>query len=134
MKYKLQIQQDTVAEAIRARFTMIIPILRGMLYATKRDMVEALGGYEKITLEQFARIYVESPGDYGICFEYAVHQALQNRDRAIHPLVSNVITDFCGIRGEAESILFGAEKSGATYIIETAKNLLSARKTINDGV
>lgn len=125
MRYKLQIQQDAVAEAMRARFTMVIPILRGMLYATKGNMIEALGGYEKVTLEQFARIYIEQPGDYGICFEYAVHEALQSRDRAIHPLVSEVIEDFCGIRGEAESILFGAEKTGATYIIETAKNLLT---------
>lgn len=125
MKYKLQIQQDAVGEAMRARFTMVIPVLRGMLFSTKREMVDALGGIEKITFEQFARIYVESPGDYGICFEYAVHQALRDRDATVHPLVSQVLNDFCGIRAEAESILFGAEKTGATSIIETAKDLLT---------
>jgi hypothetical protein len=106
---------------MRARFTMVIPVLRGMLFSTKRDMVQALGGIEKISLEQFARIYVESPGDYGICFEYAVHQALQKRDPAVHPLVSQVLNDFCRIKEEAESILFGAEKTGATSIIETCE-------------
>src|SRR5205809_997001 len=114
MRYSLQIQRDAVREAVRARYSMVIPIINGMLESAKRDMVEKLGGYEKITFEEFTRIYVEHPGDYGICFEYAVHQSLKDRDAAIHPLVSSVLEDFCGIRGGAESILFGAEKTGAT--------------------
>lgn len=125
MKYVLQIQRDAVGEAIRARFTMIIPILKGMLFATQRSIVDALGGYDKITLEQFARVYIENPGDYGICFEYAVHQAIRERDPSVHPLLSDVLEDFCTIKGGAESILFGAEKSGATSIIQTARDILT---------
>ena len=133
MKYSLQIQQDYVAESVRARYAMIIPILRGMLYAAKREMVEALGGYEKITFEQFTRIYVESPGDFGICFEYAVHYSLQNRDPIIHPLISTVLEDFCNIKGGAESILFGVEKSGAKLIIETADDMLTNQSRVLGG-
>jgi hypothetical protein len=125
MRYDLQIQKDAITETVRARYAMIIPILRGMLYSAQGDIVNALGGYSKITLEQFARIYIEQPGDYGICFEYAVHQGLRDRDPSIHPLVSEVINTFCGIKGEAESILFGAEKTGATHIMETAKDTLT---------
>lgn len=125
MRYNLQIQADEVGEAVRARFTMVAPIIRGMLYSTKGDSVDALGGYDKITLENFARNYIEQPRDYGICFEYAVHNALQRRDPAIHPLVSTVLEDFCNIQGEAESILFGAEKSGAVSIVETAADILT---------
>lgn len=98
MRYTLQIQRDAIAEATRARYAMIIPIIRGMLYSTQRDIVERLGGYEKVLLEDFARIYVEQPGDYGICFEYAVHESLRNRDAAIHPLVSEVLEDFAASR------------------------------------
>jgi hypothetical protein len=130
MRYRLQIQRDAVAEAVRARYTMVIPILRGMLDATKRDMVEALGGIEKITVEQFARIYIEQPGDYGICFEYAVHDAIRSRSASIHPVLSEVLDDFCGIRGGAESILFGAEKAGHTSMIETARALLTDESRI----
>lgn len=125
MKYILQIQRDSIGESVRARYSMVIPILRGMLFATKGDIVTALGGHRTITLEQFARVYVENPGDYGICFEYAVHQAIRERDAAVHPLVSSVLEDFCSIRGDAESILFGAEKNGATSIIETARDILT---------
>jgi len=125
MKYSLQIQQHPIEEAVRARYAMAIPILRGMLLATKREMVDALGGYERITLEQFSRIYVESPGDYGICFEYAVHQSLQDRDPGVYPLVSQTIKEFCGIDGGAESILFGAEKSGHTHVLESVKDSLT---------
>jgi len=125
MKYTLQVQKDSVGEAIRARFTMIIPILKGMLFATKGDVVTALGGHQKVTLEHFCRVYIENPGDYGICFEYAVHQAIRERDVSIHPLVSTVLEDFCLIKGGAESILFGAEKSGATSVIQTARDLLT---------
>jgi len=125
MKYTLQIQQNPIEEAVRARFAMVIPILRGMLHASKGDVIARLGGHEKVTLEDFARMYIESPGDYGICFEYAVHQALTTRHEGIFPLVSEVINGFCGIKGDAESILFGAEKSGHTHVLQSVKDALT---------
>src|SRR5437899_6064427 len=112
MRYSLQVQRDAVGEAVRARFAMIIPILSGMLFSANRMMVDAIGGYDNVTFEQFTRIYVENPGDYGICFEYAVHQAIKDRNPALHPVVRDVLEDFCNIKGGAESILFGAEKTG----------------------
>jgi hypothetical protein len=125
MRYSLQVQKDAIREAVRARYAMVIPIIRGMLDSANRHMVEELGGPDKITFEEFTRIYVESPGDYGICFEYAVHQSIKDRDPALHPLISEVLEDHCGIKGGAESILFGAEKTGATRILETATDLLT---------
>lgn len=133
MRYTLQIQRDQVAEAVRARYSMVIPIIQGMLNSSKGEMVEALGGYEKITLEQLARIYQEQPGDYGICFEYAVHEAIRNRDASIHPMLSDVLETFCNIKGGVESILFGIEKSGNTRILETAKELLTDESRILAG-
>lgn len=125
MKYKLQIQRDEIGEATRARFAMLIPILTGMLLSTKRNIIEQAGGYEDISLEMFTRVYVEHPGDHGICFEYAVHECIRNRDPAIHPTISSVLEDFCGIKGGAESILFGIEKHGPASVLETAKNALT---------
>lgn len=125
MKYKLQIQRDAIRERVRARFAMVRPILRGMLNATATEVLDAAGGREKVNFEVFARLYIERPADYGICFEYAVHQAIHERDKSIHPLISNVLADFCGLKNETESILFGIEKNGAARIIETAKNSLT---------
>jgi len=52
----LEIQNDDVGEAVRARYTMTASIIRAMLYSTNREMVKALGGAEQITLEQLARV------------------------------------------------------------------------------
>ncbi|MES2936988.1 MAG: hypothetical protein V4864_04855 [Pseudomonadota bacterium] len=125
MKYTLQIQQDQIAEATRARYAMVIPILTAMLLSTKRHIVEQAGGYDGVTLEMFTRIYIEHAGDHGICFEYAVHQCIQERDPAIHPIISSVLEEFCGVKGGAESILFGIEKHGPASVLETAKGALT---------
>jgi len=112
---------------------MVRPILRATLFALQRDRIERLGGYERITLADLAREYREGAGDCGICFEYAVHEAIRNRDGQIHPLISEVLEDFCGIRAGADSILFGAEKNGALSLIETAAELLTEDSRILAG-
>jgi hypothetical protein len=125
VKYSLQIQENPIGDSMRARFAMAIPVLTGMLFSSNRMMIEALGGYNTITLEQFLRIYKEHPGDYGICFEYAVHRAIATKDRSVYPMISSVLEDFCDIPGGAESILFGAEKNGTTSIVSSAKDILT---------
>ena len=125
MQYKLQIQQDEIAESTRARYAMAIPILTAMLLSTKRDIIEQAGGHDNVTLGMFARIYIEHPGDHGICFEYAVHQCIKSRDPSIHSIISEVLEDYCGVKGGAESILFGVEKHGPASVLETAKGALT---------
>lgn len=105
---------------------MTASILRAMLYSTNAEMVKALGGPTKITLEQLARIYQEGTGDYGICFEYALHDSIRSRHKSIYPTVEEVLHSFCKIKGEPESILFGLEKNGSLNVVETAKNSLTS--------
>jgi hypothetical protein len=133
MKYTLEVQTGYVTEPIRARFAMIIPILRGMLFSTKRNIVEQAGGHEKITFEMFCRIYIENPGDYGICFEYALHNSIRGRDSSIYDKISYVLDTFCKIGPNVESILFGAEKSGAQSIIESTKSILTDNSKLLPG-
>lgn len=121
----LEIQNDEVGEAVRARYTMTASIIRAMLYSSNREMVKALGGPEKITLEQLARIYQEGTGDFGICFEYALHDSIRARHKSIYPIIEDVLHSFCKIKNGAESILFGLEKNGTLNIVETAKNSLT---------
>lgn len=121
----LEIQESEVGEAVRARYTMVASILRAMLYSTYTPMVHALGGVETITLEQLARVYQEGTGDYGICFEYALHDAIHGRHPSIYPIIQEVLHVFCRIRGDPESILFGLEKNGRLNIVETARDSLT---------
>ncbi|WP_122813302.1 hypothetical protein [Pseudomonas viridiflava] len=125
MRYTLQIQNAEIDDQVRSKFSMIVPIINGMLNSTKSSILAQAGGRENITFEMFCRIYNEHPGDYGICFEYALHNSIKNRDQSVYPLVSQVLNDFCAIPGGAESILFGAEKSGDSSVVETAKNSLN---------
>lgn len=124
-KLSLAIQNEEVGEAVRARYAMVASILRAMLYSAHGEMVNALGGTTKITLEQLARIYQEGDGDYGICFEYALHDSIRSRQPAIYPVIEEVLYSFCKIKGGPESILFGLEKNGKLNVVETAKNSLT---------
>ena len=96
-----------------------------MLYSTQGKIVADLGGPAKISLEQLARVYEEGSGDYGICFEYALHDSIRSRQPAIYPSIQEVLHSFCKIKGDPESILFGLEKNGKLNIIETAEDCLT---------
>lgn len=124
-KLVLEIQNADVGEAVRARYTMVASILRAMLYSSHGEMVDALGGAGKITLEQLARIYQEGTGDYGICFEYALHDSIRARHESIYPTIEEVLHSFCKIKGDPESILFGLEKNGRLNVVLTAKDSLT---------
>ncbi len=133
MKLQTENQRAPVSDAARSRIALALPVLKGMLFALQRDRVERLGGYEKITLSDLGREYREGSGDCGICFEYAVHDALLAKDPNIYPRLSQVLEDFCGIKTGAESILFGAEKTGDISLIRTAHELVNNESRILSG-
>ena len=133
MKYTLEIQAGLITEPVRARFAMLIPVLQGMLYSTKAQIIEQCGGYNGITFETFCRVYNEHPGDYGICFEYAVHDSIRAKQPSIYNKVSYVLEQFCRIGARAESILFGSEKSGKQSILESAKSVLTDNSKLLPG-
>lgn len=133
MKLQTEIQRAPITDAARSRIALALPVLKGMLFALQRDRVARLGGYAAITLADLGREYREGSGDCGICFEYAVHDALLSKDANIYPRLSSVLEDFCGIKTGAESILFGAEKTGAISLIETSHELVNAESRILSG-
>jgi hypothetical protein len=133
MKIQKEVQLAEVSDVARARIALSLPVLKGVLFALQRARVDRLGGYEQITLADLAREYREGSGDCGICFEYAVHDSLQAKDRNIHALLSNILNDFCGIKAGAESILFGAEKSGGISLIQTSQSLIDSNSRILSG-
>ena len=133
LKISLEVQEDEVGEAVRARYSMVASILRAMLYSQQTEIINALGGREKITLEQLARIYQEGSGDFGVCFEYALHDSIRARHKSIYPTIQEVLHSFCKIKGQSESILFGLEKNGTLNVVETAKNSLTQESRVLGG-
>lgn len=113
-------QNSNVNSEVEALFSVIIPILKGILYSLKRDVVLQVGGYDKINLSLLSRLYREGDGDCGICFEYAVHDAIVHNNPDVLERIDTALVKFCKIKhGDPTSILLGAEKSGAMQLIDS---------------
>ncbi len=133
MKLQKELQRTQITDAARARIALALPVLKGVLFALQHDRVDRLGGYQKITLADLGREYREGSGDCGICFEYAVHDSIKAKDPNVYNLLSNVLEHYCGIKSGAESILFGAEKTGGVSLIETSDDLLDDESRVLSG-
>lgn len=126
IQLRLELQRNPVADEVGAITAVVRPILLGTLFSLKQEMVAEVGGYDGVKLKVLSRLYRAGDGDCGICFEYAVHDALRRRDSMVLDRVDHVLSKFCRVDGsDVESILFGAEKAGAQQLIDTAKSLLT---------
>lgn len=127
-------QQGYVADEVSALIAVIRPILQGLLFAIKNDVVNQAGGIHNLKLFMLPRVYRPGSGDCGICFEYAVHDAIQRKEPMIIERVHDSLTRFCRVPGnDTASILFGAEKAGALQIIGNADQLLTDNSRILTG-
>lgn len=134
MQLRLLLQENPVADEVAAITAVVRPILTGILYALKADIAAQAGGYQSLSLEMLLRLHNPGDGDCGICFEYAVHDAMNRNDPVVIDRVTDALTNHCRVRGEEPaSILFGAEKTGAVQLIDTAKDILTADSTLQYG-
>ncbi|MFE9361229.1 hypothetical protein ACFYPB_45355 [Streptomyces olivaceoviridis] len=125
MRVLKSFQREEVSDAVMAKFAMVAPVIEATLHSVAMDRIDRLGGYPAWTLHDLAREFREGFGDAGICFELAVHEAIAGRNALIWPLASEVLEDFCGISGGADSILFGPEKEGRIPILESIQDSLT---------
>lgn len=127
-------QRNPVADEVSALIAVVRPILTGLLFSLKRDVAEEVGGHEKVKLKLLPRLRLKGDGDVGICYEYAVHNAVRTNHPAVAERVADALKKFCKVPGNnVESILFGAEKSGAVQLIDTAKEILTDNSRILTG-
>ena len=134
LSIRLEVQNNPVDNDVPALFAVVRPILVGLLYALKKDIVAEAKSYDKIKLKMLPRYYRRGDGDFGICFEYAVHDALQRQDSLVVERVADAIK-LCKVPGTSiNSILFGAEKQGASQLIATAKETLTDESVVLAGV
>ena len=125
MKVLEAVQTNGISDAVRAKFAMAVPVIEATLYSLSKDRALRFGGYNKVTLTDLSREFREGNGDAGICFELAVHKAIERRDSILHPLISEVLEELCGIPEGADSILFGPEKNSVIPILESVKDALT---------
>ncbi len=125
IQLRFEFQENPVADEVSAITAVVRPILEGLLYSLKKDVVEEAGGYENAKLKMLPRLYRPGDGDCGLCFEYAIHDALNRRDPKVEERLLGALRR-CKVPGaESASILFGAEKTGALRLIDTAKEILT---------
>jgi hypothetical protein len=80
LEVRVERQRSAVADEVSALTAVVRPILEATLYAVKGEIIEQAGGHEKITLAMLARVYKPGDGDCGLCFEWAVHDAMNRHD------------------------------------------------------
>jgi hypothetical protein len=125
MRVNEERQRNRVSDEVLALTSVVRPILRGVLYALKADVVEEAGGYDGVKLKMLPRLYRRGDGDCGICFEYAVHEAMNERDPRVIERISTA-AKLCNMSGhDPVSLLFGVEKTGSQQLIETASDILN---------
>jgi hypothetical protein len=133
MDIRTENQLSPVSDEVSAIASVVRPILLGVLYALKENVVREVGGREGTKLKMLPRLLRPGDGDCGICFEYAVHDALNRADAAVVSRVYDALA-LCKVPGqEVASILFGAEKTGSQQLIDTAANLLTNDSTLLSG-
>lgn len=92
-------QLSPVADPYSALVALVRPILQGLLYSLKHDVVNEVGGYQNLKLKMLPRLRIASDGDgdgdgdgdVGICFEYAVHEAIREKNPMILERVNDAL-------------------------------------------
>ena len=117
-----------IGDIYQAQCTLIAACLEAMLHTVAAERADWAQGAERMTLEQLAYFRNDRhEGEYGICWEYAIHDAIVKKDPLIHNLVSEVLEGECKIKMKdgAQSILFGPEKGHKVPILKSREDVLN---------
>jgi hypothetical protein len=134
MEVRIEEQIDAVEDEVSAVTAVVRPILTGILYAVKGELIQEAGGYQRISLEMLSRIYKPGSGECGITFEYAIHDAIRRGESSVVERLVDAMSHYCKVPGkEINSILFGAEKRGTLRLIDTAEGLLTEESRLLAG-
>ncbi len=125
MKLRLQTQINPIAEEVSALIAVVRPILEGLLYGLRQDVVAEVGGYANVKIKMLPRLYRRGDGDIGLCFEYAVHHAIRTGQPAVCERVADALR-ICNVPGrDLQSLLFAIEKTGKLDLLESVREALT---------
>jgi hypothetical protein len=134
MDIRSESQRNPVADEVSAQIAVVRPVLVGLVQRLKEQVVQQIsGGRDDMQLLMLARNRRPSDGDLGVCFEYAVHDAIRRGDSMVLERV-DAAARLCKLQGEdLSSILFAIEKTGAQSFIDTAHDLITPDSRILSG-
>jgi hypothetical protein len=134
MEIRAEKQSNPVADEVSALVAVVRPILMGLLLSLKEVVVTDVGGRENVKIRMFPRLRRPGDGDCGICFEYAVHDAMRRDNQMVLERVDYALRNLCNLPGDSlDSILFAVEKTGSEQLIDTAKELVTSDSTLMSG-
>ena len=110
-------QTNEVNSEYEALFSVIHPILTGLALSLKQSVVNEIGGYESMSLGLFTRLYEPGDGDCGICFEYAVHEAIVNKNPDVLNRIDSALSKYCKIKGDTPSSIYLEQKNLGIFIL-----------------
>ncbi|MEU7086655.1 hypothetical protein [Streptomyces achromogenes] len=133
MEIRSEQQLNPVADEVSAITAVVRPILLGILYSLKAEVVAEIGERADVKLMMLPRLRRPGDGDTGICFEYAAHDAVSRGEDRVLERVEDALK-LCKVPGGGvSSILFGAEKAGSQQLIDTASELLTNDSSLLSG-
>lgn len=134
MEIRSERQRSPVGDEVSALVAVVRPILAGLVWGLKEEVVAEVGGRENVRLFMLNRLRRQGDGDCGICFEYAVHDAMRRNDPMVVERVDHALTELCNLPGQnLDSILFAAEKTGSEQLIDTARELVTPQSVLMAG-
>ena len=83
MDIRSEQQLHPVADEVSAITAVVRPILSGILFSLKGDVVAEAGGRDSVKLKMLPRLRRAGDGDTGICFEYAAHDAVRRQESRV---------------------------------------------------
>ncbi len=135
MDVRKEIQESSVSAEVPALYAVVRPILTALLMSLRDEVVRDYGGHQNVLLRQLARNRNPNDGEAGVCFEYAVHDAIMNRDSEVLERINDALHRHCRIRGgDPESLLFGAEKGGRINLIQSIHDSLTDESRLLSGI
>lgn len=133
MEVRTEQKLHPVADEVSAITAVVHPILSGILFSLKHDVVAEVGGRDHVKLKMLPRLRRAGDGDTGICFEYAAHDAVRRQEPRVVERVYDALA-LCNVPGEeVGSILFDADKQGSQQLIDTAAALLTEESRLLSG-
>lgn len=119
-------QRNPIADEVSALVAVTRPIVAGVLQSISTEMITASDlQRDEVPLNLLGRLRKRGDGDCGIAFEYAIHEAIANRQPVAMERVADALR-LCKITyGDPASILFAIEKAGAQQLISTEMSLIT---------
>jgi len=99
VQLRLDYQNNPVADEVTAVTAVVRPVLEGLLFALKADVVAEVGGYPQVKLKMLPRLYRPGDGDIGVCFEYAVHDAVKRSEPTVAERIHDALSTYCHVPG-----------------------------------